>query len=444
MRFRRLTVLTFSFSLFLATPVFASQVENTVTFHENSTTGDVLSATQSNATGTQLTLEKQLSPSFVNGVNSFFDWNTQPDGSGISYADGATFSFSTSLDLYAIWTHPLLQTATFSSNGGSGSLPSLTNTVGSHASLPNSSGLSNPGYTFVGWNTSPDGSGTAYAPGATYTFVSNQTLYAQWSPNVYQVTFNANGGAAAVSVVNYTYNTSALVLPAAQQTGKSFLGWFNASSGGVLAGVAGANLVPTSSETLYAQWADLANVTLSFNANGGTGSISPISQTVGSSVVLPGMTGMTFATYKLAAWNTSAQGTGTSYQVGQSLTLTQSTQLFAQWIDPQPKTLLGAVGSFAKNSAVLTPALQRQVSALASSIKRLKYQKVFVDGYSTSSGLVSLDVSVSSQRATSVAKYLQSKLAQLGVKHVALLTAGEGSIPGKTAPTYARVELFGA
>ena len=63
--------------------------------------------------------------------------------------------------------------------------------------------LSRPGYTFAGWNTLADGSGTSYADGAT---VSNLTatdgdtvaLYAQWSPIVQTRTFD-NGVSATLS-----------------------------------------------------------------------------------------------------------------------------------------------------------------------------------------------------------------------------------------------------
>ena len=37
------------------------------------------------------------------------------------------------------------------------------------------------GYTFSGWNTAANGSGTAYADGATYSFSADITLYAQWT-----------------------------------------------------------------------------------------------------------------------------------------------------------------------------------------------------------------------------------------------------------------------
>lgn len=39
------------------------------------------------------------------------------------------------------------------------------------------------GYTFNGWNTKADGTGTAYANGANYSFAGDLTLYAQWTEN---------------------------------------------------------------------------------------------------------------------------------------------------------------------------------------------------------------------------------------------------------------------
>ena len=48
--------------------------------------------------------------------------------------------------------------------------------------------FSRPGYIFLGWNTEPDGSGTAYAPNATITLTQQQTtLYAQWERDIYSL-----------------------------------------------------------------------------------------------------------------------------------------------------------------------------------------------------------------------------------------------------------------
>jgi len=37
------------------------------------------------------------------------------------------------------------------------------------------------GCEFLGWNTSPSGSGTSYTPGETIALYSNIVVYAQWS-----------------------------------------------------------------------------------------------------------------------------------------------------------------------------------------------------------------------------------------------------------------------
>ena len=49
--------------------------------------------------------------------------------------------------------------------------------------------FSRTGYTFKGWNTSADGSGTAYANGATVNVSKSTVLYAQWEVNTYTVTW---------------------------------------------------------------------------------------------------------------------------------------------------------------------------------------------------------------------------------------------------------------
>lgn len=71
-------------------------------------------------------------------------------------------------------------TITFNANGGSGTVPSAISTyVGVANTIPSNS-LTRIGYTFNGWNTASDGSGTAYATGSTITPTGDVTLYAQW------------------------------------------------------------------------------------------------------------------------------------------------------------------------------------------------------------------------------------------------------------------------
>lgn len=69
-------------------------------------------------------------------------------------------------------------TVTFDANTGSGSMASQTSPIAANLT---SNTLTKNGYTFAGWNTAANGSGTAYANGALYLFNSDTTLFAQWT-----------------------------------------------------------------------------------------------------------------------------------------------------------------------------------------------------------------------------------------------------------------------
>ena len=89
---------------------------------------------------------------------------------------GATVTASATVSIPALAP----ATITFNANGGSGTVPSAISTyVGVANTIPPNS-LTRTGYTFNGWNTASDGSGTAYATGSTITPTGDVTLYAQW------------------------------------------------------------------------------------------------------------------------------------------------------------------------------------------------------------------------------------------------------------------------
>ena len=103
-------------------------------------------------------------------------WSTTADGSS------GAFSFTTPITsgpttLYAQWT-AIAHTVTFDANGGTGTMADQS------ANAPTalvSNGFARSGFTFAGWNTEADGTGTAYADGAIYPFDTDTTLYAQWT-----------------------------------------------------------------------------------------------------------------------------------------------------------------------------------------------------------------------------------------------------------------------
>jgi uncharacterized repeat protein (TIGR02543 family) len=106
------------------------------------------------------------------------------DGSGNVYVAGnssATWGtpvnpFGGGSDAFAAKISPN-NTVTFDANGGTGTMAPQVNSV--PAAL-NTNTFNRAGYTFAGWNTAANGSGTAYADGAIYNFSADITLYAQW------------------------------------------------------------------------------------------------------------------------------------------------------------------------------------------------------------------------------------------------------------------------
>lgn len=70
----------------------------------------------------------------------------------------------------------------YNENGGTGTAPGpFAQYYGTTIATAPADTFTRSGYTFVSWSTAPDGSGTAYADGATFTFTADTTLYAQWT-----------------------------------------------------------------------------------------------------------------------------------------------------------------------------------------------------------------------------------------------------------------------
>ena len=98
---------------------------------------------------------------------AFKNWNTTANGSGTSYASGASYTANAAVTLYAQWNS--------STSNGSISLPTPTRT----------------GFTFKGWSTSS--SATSGSTGS-YTPTAAVTLYATWSANSVTFEYYSNNG----------------------------------------------------------------------------------------------------------------------------------------------------------------------------------------------------------------------------------------------------------
>lgn len=70
-------------------------------------------------------------------------------------------------------------TVTFDANGGSGTMPTQSFSVGEVKNLTINS-YTKKNYAFTCWNTKANGTGESYADGALYNTTSDETLYAKW------------------------------------------------------------------------------------------------------------------------------------------------------------------------------------------------------------------------------------------------------------------------
>lgn len=86
------------------------------------------------------------------------------------------------------------------------------------------------------------------------------------------------------------------------------------------------------------------NYTLSYNANGGSGSMSSQTVTEGQATKLRANT-FTKSGYSSTGWNTKKDGSGTSYRDGAYATFYSNTTLYAQWAMAADYTILLPDGS---------------------------------------------------------------------------------------------------
>ena len=216
-----------------------------------------------------------------------------------------------------------LSTISFSGNGAtSGFMESIQGAIGQSATIPNV-GFSRTGYTFTGWNTSPDGTGTAYRPNATIQFAAqNITLYAQWKVRSYSVNFDSNGGSAVASQsVKYGSKASRPTDPT--RAGHTFQGWYTSRDGGARYDF---NQTVTGDVTLYAHWS-VNSYTLAFDGNGGKASESSRKVQYGNQYgTLPTATRTGYA---FQGWYTARSG---GSQVSSSTTMEAANKtVYAHW-----------------------------------------------------------------------------------------------------------------
>lgn len=175
------------------------------------------------------------------------------------------------------------------------------------------------GYTFAGWATSPDGGGTKYAPGASWTANGTLTLYAQWTPGEAGLTYDGNGatGGKTDPQTGKTDEKINVRDNGFTRDGYTFVTW------NTQADCKGNAVKPNSewtlrgSSTLYACWAGNAQ-TLTYHGNGATGGNTAAQSGKTGDELTTNANGFTRDGYTFVRWDTAKDGSGTAYGEGKN------------------------------------------------------------------------------------------------------------------------------
>ena len=150
----------------------------------------------------------------------------------------------------------------------------------------------------------------------------------------YKVTYNANGGSGAPSAQTKTHGTT-LTLSSTKPTraGYTFVGWGTSATDTTSNYSAGGSYTANAAITLYAIWKK--TITLTYDANGGSGAPSSQSATVYNATTsytftIP-TTKPTRAGYTFLGWNVLSTATTASFSAGASVNMSSSDVLYAVW-----------------------------------------------------------------------------------------------------------------
>lgn len=233
-----------------------------------SANANVLTVGTTDITATETTDTDQYDYSFV-------DWTGVPSSGKVTDDITVTANFSQVVKQYTI---------TWSIDGTDDTTQVAYGTVPTHADPVKAN------YTFTGWNPTP----VAVTGTATYT--------AQFTPTVYTVTWNANGGTVDTATSTGSVE-SAVTVPTPTLDYNTFAGWYTEATGGTAITTP---YYPTADITLYAHWTGIEyTVTFDATTNGGTTATASLTGTNSAGVTLPTATkeDMSFA-----GWYTEATG----------------------------------------------------------------------------------------------------------------------------------------
>ncbi len=236
----------------------------------------------------------------------------------------------------ATFTVKNLVTISFDPNGGTGTMQPMRVKAEVGYALPECTFTPPEGKEFAGWLTV---NGKVLPAGTRVISSIDQTLKATWKDKEaaeITITFDPNGGTGTMKPMrvkageNYTLPECTFTPP----EGREFAGWL-AVNGTVYP--AGTKVISSYDQSFKATWKDkeAAEITITFEPNGGTGTMQPMKVKSGENFTLPECTFTPPEGKEFAGW---LAANGTVYPAGDIVFSTTDSVLKATWKDKEAET----------------------------------------------------------------------------------------------------------
>ena len=275
------------------------------------------------------------------------DWGLNAPG---VYESGSSQKWSITGDryLYAQWN---INSYTLTVNAGEGIIPNtsgwtVNGNIATKTILYNNTFGTLPtptraGYTFLGWFTAElDGTKVT---SDTRIGATDTNIYAHWNRAQYTVHYDINKGSGTISPDTVTFApTVSITLNSTNgltKQGFTASGWNTAEGtnqsanthfdSGAAFNASSTTFDSDNKVTLYVHWVG-AQYTISYNANGGSGAPASQPGNYGTSLTIQ-TTIPTRTNYYFKGWNTKQDGSGDTYQPGETYNKYLTVTLYAQW-----------------------------------------------------------------------------------------------------------------
>ena len=304
----------------------------------------------------------------------FMGWSeTSGDGGAVQYHTGDTIDAAAEgrdIDLYAVWSREsfqLIYDKTDSNAVGPVPDPVTGSVEDTDIEAAEQGSMYLAKHKFIGWNTEPDYSGTKIKPGDQITLDENKVLYAEWIPvPLLSVTYYGGCGTPAEDLAvkptlpedDGEYYEDGISGKAEISTikpvrfGYEFAYWTTKPLGQGTRYNGGETVTMKEDLDLYAVWT-MGTYRLTYHAGeapSGSG-LPPVKYgTILSGIEVASGGSLMYPYHTFIGWNTQLDGTGTSYQSGQTIALGRDTILYAQWRETEYKV------KFDLNSPVISQA----------------------------------------------------------------------------------------